>query len=83
MMSGGVVEVRVVGNLDVHDRSCPKLRFVANAADLAVRHIPDHAFDVTKLRRAQRYGLDRSRRLPDIDNIADSELILGEHEDAR
>src|SRR3954447_8476946 len=58
------------------------LRLVADAPDLAVRHVPDGAVDRAEPRGPQADYLDDPDRLTEVDSVANAELILDEDEDA-
>ena len=78
-----VVEVGVVGDLDVDQRARPVLGLVADAPDLAVGDVPDGAVDRAQAGRAQRDRLDRAGGLVvEVDDVADAELVLDQDEDA-
>ena len=77
-----LVDVGAVRDRDVEDRARPLLRLVADAVDLAVRDVPDDAFDVAQARRAQRDVFDRARRDAEVDDIADTDLVFEDDERA-
>ena len=70
------------GHGEVDDHARPALRHVADAQDLAVAHEPERAVDVADLRDADADGLDDAGREPEVDDVADAELVLGDHEEA-
>ena len=79
-----MLEVGVVGHLDVEQRARPVLRLVADPPDLAVGHVPHRAVDGAQPGGAQRHGLDGAGRLAvEVDDVADAELVLDQDEDAR
>ena len=78
----GAVDVGAVRDRDVEHHARPLLRLVADARDRPVRDVPDDAFDVAQARRAQRDVLDGAGRETEVDDVADADLVLHDHERA-
>ena len=76
------VDVGVVGHGEVEDDARPALRHVADAQDLAVAHEPERAVHVAHLGDADADLLDDAGGGAEVDDVADAELVLDDHEQA-
>ena len=76
------VDVGVVRHGEVEDDARPALRHVADAQDLAVAHEPERAVHVAHLGDADLHLLDDAGRRAEVDDVADAELVLDDHEEA-
>ena len=76
------VDVDVLRHGHVDDRPRPALRQVADAGELAVAHVPEHAVRVADLRDADADGLHDAARQVGVHDVADAELVVGDHEEA-
>ena len=67
---------------EIEDHARPALRQVADAGDLAVADVPEGAVDVADVRHAHAHVLDDAGGEPEVDDVADPDLVLGDDEDA-
>ena len=77
-----LVDVDLVGHGEVDDDARPALREVADPDDLAVAHVPERAVHVADVGDADADRLDDAGGRPEVDHVADAELVLDDHEDA-
>ena len=74
------VGIRRHGEIDDHPR--PALRQIADAEDLAVADVPERAVHIADVGHAHAHVLHDAGGESEVDDIADSDLVLGDDEDA-
>ena len=74
------VDIGGARDADVEDHARPPLRHVTDPRDLTVAHIPEGAVDIAHVGDAHADVLDDAGREPEIDHVADADLILGDED---